>query len=92
MTAGTQRMQLPGLKGLRVAITAGGGGIGLAIACELKGQGARLAICDVDASALERASKELGAEVERLADVSNVAQVADFLRILKQQWAGWNRW
>lgn len=65
MTIQTQRMQLPGLNGLRVAITAGGE-IGMAIARELKGQGARLAICDVDASALERASKGLGAEVEDL--------------------------
>ena len=36
MAIETQRLQLPGLKGLRVAITAGGGGIGLAIARELK--------------------------------------------------------
>ncbi|OUS34526.1 3-oxoacyl-[acyl-carrier-protein] reductase [Rhodobacterales bacterium 56_14_T64] len=88
MTTETKRMQLPGLKGSRVAITAGGGGIGLAIARELKGQGARLAICDVDASALERASKELGAEVARLADVSNVAQVAGFFAEIEATMGG----
>jgi len=88
MTTETQRMQLPGLKGLRVAITAGGGGIGLAIARELKGQGARLAICDVDAPALERASQELGAEVARLADVSDETQVAEFFAEIETTMGG----
>ena len=72
------RMKLPGVNGLRVAITAGAGGIGLAIARELKRQGARLAICDVDEVALAAAQQELDAEVACIADVSNETQVAEF--------------
>lgn len=78
MTNTTERMQLLGIRGLRVAITAGGSGIGLAIGRELKQQGARLAICDVDASALESASAELNAEVASVADVSDDAQIGEF--------------
>jgi len=88
MTAETQPMQLPGLKGLRVAVTAGGGGIGLAIARELKRQGARLAICDVDAPALKSASQELGAKVSRLADVSDETQVAEFFAEIETTMGG----
>src|SRR6056297_1377772 len=71
-------MTLPGLDGLRVAITAGAGGIGLCIGRALARQGARIAICDVDADALATAEKELGAEVAALADVSEETQVAAF--------------
>ena len=71
-------MKLPGLKGLRIAITAGGGGIGLCIARELVKQGAQVAICDVDSAALDTAAEELGAKVACVADVSNEVQVAAF--------------
>ena len=74
----TRAMRLPGLDGLRVAVTAGGSGIGLAIARELRRQGARIAICDVDDTALAQASAELQAEVARQADVSDPDQVAAF--------------
>jgi NAD(P)-dependent dehydrogenase (short-subunit alcohol dehydrogenase family) len=56
-------MRLPGLEGLRVAITAGGGGIGLCIAQALSAQGARVAICDVEEEGLQRAADATGAEV-----------------------------
>lgn len=88
MAPETQRMQLPGLNGLRVAVTAGGGGIGLAIARELRRQGARLAICDVDGPALERAAQELGTEVADLADVSDQTQVADFFAKIESTMGG----
>lgn len=78
MTAQASHMQLPGLQGLRVAITAGGSGIGLAIARALQAQGARLAICDVDQAALDTAGAELGAEVVNIADVSDAGQVQAF--------------
>jgi NAD(P)-dependent dehydrogenase (short-subunit alcohol dehydrogenase family) len=41
------------LSGLRVLVTAGAGGIGLAIAERLMAEGARVQICDVDGNALE---------------------------------------
>jgi len=74
----TARMSLPGLAGKRIAVTAGAGGIGLCIARELARQGARLAICDVDAAALETAAAELRAEVSMGADVSDETQVKAF--------------
>jgi NAD(P)-dependent dehydrogenase (short-subunit alcohol dehydrogenase family) len=81
-------MRLPGLAGLRVAVTAGGAGIGLAIARTLAGQGARLAICDVDEEALARAEAELGAEVMEIADVSDEAQVDDFFYKIRERMGG----
>ncbi|MDG4649706.1 SDR family oxidoreductase [Roseibacterium sp. SDUM158017] len=72
------RMRLSGLDGLRVAVTAGGGGIGLCIARALAAQGARLAICDVEEEALTAARAELGAEVAEIADVSDEDAVARF--------------
>ncbi|OOY21980.1 3-oxoacyl-[acyl-carrier-protein] reductase [Thioclava sp. DLFJ5-1] len=78
----TSRMKLPGLEGKRVAVTAGASGIGLCIARELARQGARLAICDIDEAALERAAQELGAEVALRADVSDEAAVASFFEAI----------
>ncbi len=88
MTRDNRQMQLPGLAGLRVAVTAGGGGIGLVILRELARQGARLAICDVDASALAQASREPGVEVACLADVSKKAQVAGFFADIETTMGG----
>ena len=64
-----------GLKDLRVVVTAGAGGIGLAIAEELLAHGARLVVCDVDEAALAafRAAHP-GAEALR-ADVSDEGDV-----------------
>jgi NAD(P)-dependent dehydrogenase (short-subunit alcohol dehydrogenase family) len=69
---------LPGLAGLRVAITAGAAGIGLAIARLLHGQGARVAICDVDAAALAAARADPGFAVVREADVTDAVAVDAF--------------
>ncbi|WP_088285731.1 SDR family oxidoreductase [Ideonella sp. A 288] len=41
-----------GIKGLRVMVSAGANGIGLAIARSFVAEGARVAVCDVDAAAL----------------------------------------
>lgn len=81
-------MKLPGLAGLRIAITAGAGGIGICIARALVKQGARVAICDVDATALDAAANELGAEVAVIADVSDEAQVAAFFEQIKTTMGG----
>ncbi|OOY32624.1 SDR family oxidoreductase [Thioclava sp. F36-6] len=84
----TSRMKLPGLEGKRVAVTAGASGIGLCIARELARQGARLAICDIDEAALERAAQELGAEVALRADVSDEAAVASFFEAIGKTLGG----
>ncbi len=88
MTAQPPHMQLPGLDGLRVAVTAGGSGIGLAIARVLQAQGARLAICDVDAAALGRARTDIGAEVADIVDVSVPDQVAAFFASIRTRMGG----
>jgi NAD(P)-dependent dehydrogenase (short-subunit alcohol dehydrogenase family) len=71
-------MHLPGLSDARIAVSAGAGGIGFEIALALKEQGARLAICDVDADRLAEAKAALSAEVACIADVSDEGQVAAF--------------
>ena len=78
VTADLEKMHLPGLSGKKVAITAGASGIGLAIARLLQAQGARIAICDIDANALKRVSSELGVEIAAQADVSNDREVEAF--------------
>jgi NAD(P)-dependent dehydrogenase (short-subunit alcohol dehydrogenase family) len=63
----------------RVAvITGAAGGIGRATSRELARAGYALAICDVDAAAIERAATECGAEVARAVDVSRQAPLEAF--------------
>ena len=57
--ASSSDLTLFGLKGKRVVITAGAGGIGLAIAELLNNHGVKLAICDEDNRALEEARVKL---------------------------------
>lgn len=60
--------------GQRIVVTAGAGGIGLAIVTALVGAGARVHTCDVDADALASCAKQLGVSTT-LADVSDESQV-----------------
>jgi NAD(P)-dependent dehydrogenase (short-subunit alcohol dehydrogenase family) len=76
--------ELFGLEG-RVAVVTGagaGGGIGHAIALGLARAGARLAVCDIDATGLARTLDELAAcsqsPLGRLADVADAGQVEAF--------------
>jgi len=84
----SEAMVLPGLKGLRVAVSAGGSGIGLAIATALAAQGARLAICDVDGAALAEAARSLNADVAQIADVSDEAQIGAFFAQIQTSMGG----
>ena len=59
--------------GARVAITAAGSGIGLAVARAFAAQGARVHICDIDADAVRSASAEGLTAIE--VDVSDPAAV-----------------
>jgi NAD(P)-dependent dehydrogenase (short-subunit alcohol dehydrogenase family) len=65
-----------GIKGLRVLVTAGAGGIGLKVAEAFQREGAKVHVCDVDRtalSALKASHPKIGGT---LCDVSDRAQVA----------------
>jgi NAD(P)-dependent dehydrogenase (short-subunit alcohol dehydrogenase family) len=66
---------LAGLKGLRVVVTAGAGGIGLAISDTLARLGARIVVCDVSDEALAFAGNTVNLEAAVNADVSCAADV-----------------
>jgi len=66
--------------GLRVMVTAGAAGIGLAIARAFVREGAKVHVCDVDAEALARLSKSEPAITTSRCDVSDRAQVERFFK------------
>jgi NAD(P)-dependent dehydrogenase (short-subunit alcohol dehydrogenase family) len=75
---------------MRVLVTAGGAGIGFAVARAFHGAGAGVCICDIDEAALARAAKELpGLHVKRC-DVGDRAAVADMVEDAAQQLGGLN--
>ena len=59
----------------RVLVTAGAGGIGRAITAAFHRLGARVHVCDVDAAALGRVSRELAGVTHSCADVAEPEQV-----------------
>src|SRR4249920_792797 len=63
------------LSGQRTLVTAGAGGIGLAIATAFHAAGARVVICDVDEAALARARSARPEWGVLACDVSQPAQV-----------------
>jgi NAD(P)-dependent dehydrogenase (short-subunit alcohol dehydrogenase family) len=65
-----------GLNGLRVMISAGAGGIGLAIARAFVREGARVSVCDVDSAALQALERSDPALHRAVCDVSQRADVA----------------
>lgn len=79
---------LPGLKGQRVVISAGAGGIGLATAKALHAQGAWVAICDVDEGALAKAAAELNDCPALVADVSDPQAVDRFFDLVADKLGG----
>ncbi len=64
------------IKGLRVLVTAGANGIGLAIARAFAGEGAKVFVCDIDQAALAGLGTSDPALKTTLCDVSNRASVA----------------
>jgi NAD(P)-dependent dehydrogenase (short-subunit alcohol dehydrogenase family) len=68
------------LHGKRAVVTGGSRGLGFAIARELRGQGARVAICARGEEQLFRAQAKLGGDVVAIpCDVSDRAQVEAFI-------------
>ena len=63
----------------RVVITAGGAGIGLALALAFHNAGARVAVCDIDAAAIAELAKVQPEIIGRVANVTNVDDMAVFL-------------
>lgn len=61
----------------RLILTAGASGIGLAIARYFSAQGASVAICDVDASAVAAVADEFG--LARVCDVRDADAMSDFV-------------
>lgn len=64
-----------GIEGLRVLVTAGAAGIGLATAQAFVREGARVHVCDVDRDALDRLGSEVPGVTASLCDVADPAAV-----------------
>jgi meso-butanediol dehydrogenase/(S,S)-butanediol dehydrogenase/diacetyl reductase len=80
---------LRGLKGKRVLITGGAGGIGTATARRFLEEGARVAVLDRDRAALRRLEGELaGLQVTLSCDVSSAAEVIRAFEELDSVWQG----
>ena len=69
-----------GLKGTRVLITAGAAGIGRVMARAFAGEGARVHVCDVDATALKALKESDPAITQSVCDVSDRAQVERLIK------------
>jgi len=72
----------------RVLVTAGASGIGLAIADAFLARGARVAVCDIDALAIQRATETRPNLRASLADIGNVASVGDLFDGIDAEWGG----
>jgi NAD(P)-dependent dehydrogenase (short-subunit alcohol dehydrogenase family) len=66
------------VSGLRVVVTAGGQGIGRAIAERFLGAGAAVAVCDIDQALLDAAQAALPGLLADCADIGDPAQVERF--------------
>lgn len=80
------------LDGKVAIVTGGGSGIGAASARLFAAEGARVGICDVDASGLDAVVREIvgsgGEAFGQVADVSDLAQVAGFVEAVVARFGG----
>ena len=68
-----------GLEGRRGLVTGGSKGLGEAIARELVAEGARVAICARNEQEVTATAEEIGAVYAQAADVTDPAQIRDFV-------------
>ena len=76
------------MSGQRVVITGGGSGIGLGLAQRFAERGDRVAICDADLAAVEKARTNWPDFIARHADVTDETQMGAFLSEVEQAWGG----
>ena len=77
------------LEGKRAIVTGAGAGIGRAIALRLAGEGARVALADVDESAAVEVAAEIGGEtLVRRTDVTKAGEVEALVSSAVEAWGG----
>jgi NAD(P)-dependent dehydrogenase (short-subunit alcohol dehydrogenase family) len=77
------------LEGKRAIVTGAGAGIGRAIALRLAGEGARVALADVDEEAAEKAASEIeGETLVRRTDVTRAEEVEALVASAVEAWGG----
>ena len=76
------------LKGLRVLVTAGASGIGLATARAFANEGARVHVCDVDEGHLAALAKHAPGVTSSVCDVSDPAAVARLFETTQERLGG----
>jgi NAD(P)-dependent dehydrogenase (short-subunit alcohol dehydrogenase family) len=72
----------------RVLITAGGSGIGAALARRFAKNGDRIALCDADAGAIAAIQAEMPDAICTVADVTNESQMDAFFADVETKWGG----
>lgn len=89
MTQSTTPRFLPvALDGQRVVITAGAAGIGHTIAEAFLARGARVAVCDIDNAALDRAGETLPGAIREHVDVASAEATTAFVSAVDKAWGG----
>lgn len=74
--------------GSRVVVTAGASGIGLAFARHFAAAGARIALCDVDAAAVDAVKGAFDGAIAVRADVADEDEMAAFFAAVEGAWGG----
>jgi len=77
------------LEGKRAVVTGAGAGIGRAIALRLAGEGARVALADVDEEAAKNVASEIAGEtLARRSDVTRADEVEALVSSVVEGWGG----
>ena len=79
---------MSGLKDKRVLVTAGGQGIGRAIAEAFLAEGARVAVCDLQSDGLESLSAAYDGVIAEQADVSSETDIDRLFNRIQENWGG----